>query len=109
MPALLAIEPQREESTMQTQWMKRKLWLTSLGAVALLTACGGGRSDNSYNEPPAVAKVAGSDLPVTVEQSTMGLIDFAKAQVATTSETNDPLLLGEAKLATDDGAEPSDV
>ena len=95
---------------MQTQWMKRKLWLTSLATIALLTACGGsGNPASSSYEPPPVAKVAGSDLPVTVEQSTMGVIDFAKAQIAATSETTDPLLLGEAKLATDDGTEPSDV
>ncbi len=91
---------------MQTQWMKRNLWLTALGAAALLTACGGGGS-SSY--PPAATLVVGTDLPVAVEQSAQGLIDFAKTQVASPSETGDPLLLGEAKLAVDDSAEPSDV
>lgn len=94
---------------MQTQWMKRKLWLSSLAAVALLTACGGGSSYSSNNEPPPVSLVAGSNLPTTVEQSVMGVIDFAKTQITATSETTDPLLLGDAKLAVDDGAEPSDV
>jgi len=46
---------------------------------------------------------------VTVEQSATGVVDFAKTQLAATSETSDPLVLGEAKLATDDASEPADI
>ena len=83
----------------------KKLWLTALGTVALLTACGGGSS--SYSADAGLVK--DTDLPSAVEQSTKGLIDFAKSQLTATSETTEPLVIGDAKLAVDDTAEPSDV
>ena len=87
---------------MQTQGKKRNLWLSAMALTALLTACGG--SGN-----PGVSLVPGTDLPVAVEQSTMGVVDFAKGQIAAPSETSEPLLLGDAKLAVDDQAEPADI
>ena len=92
---------------MQTT-LTKKQWLGALGAVALLTACGGGGSGDSGTVPVATL-IKGTDLPTSVEQSTKGLIDFAKTQLTATSETTDPLVLGDAKLAIDDTAEPSDV
>ena len=80
--------------------------LCVMGGAILLAACGGGSSD-VVTAPPAL--IAGTDLPMAVEQSTTGLIAFAKTQLAATSETSDPLIVGNAKLATDDSAEPSDV
>lgn len=79
-------------------------WLAALGTVALLTACGGGSTT-----PAGPALVMGTDVPITVEQSATGVVEFAKTQLAATSETSDPLILGEAKLATDDAAEPADI
>lgn len=84
--------------------LRKQLLLVALGTIALLTACGGGSSEPA---PPAV--VAGTDLPVAVEQSVKGVIDYAKAQIAATSETSDPQIIGNAKLFTDDTAEPSDI
>jgi uncharacterized lipoprotein YbaY len=85
---------------------RKQLLLVALGTVALLAACGGG-GGSSEPAPPAV--VAGTDLPVAVEQSVKGVIDYAKAQIAATSETSDPQIIGNAKLFTDDTAEPSDI
>ena len=87
--------------------IKKTRWVAvAVGAVALLAACGGGNDSVTHTGP---ALVMGTDVPVTVEQSASGVIDFAKAQLLTTSETNEPLLLGDAKLATDDSAEPADI
>lgn len=82
-------------------------WLAVAGTTALLAACGGGGSTDTAQAP--VMLVAGTDVPVAVEQSTKGVVDFAKTQLAATSETSEPLVIGNAKLATDDAAEPSDI
>lgn len=79
-------------------------WLAAMGAATLLAACGGGSTT-----PEGPTLVVGTDVPVTVEQSATGLVDFAKTQLAATSETSDPLLLGDAKLATDDTGEPAEI
>lgn len=92
---------------MQTSTLNVKQCLTALGTVALLTACGGGGGSTATT--PGAGLVAGTDLPISVEQSAKGVIDFAKMQLTTTSETTEPLVVGDAKLAIDDMAEPSDV
>ena len=92
-----------------TKTLKTRL-LLAIGTVAVLTACGGGNNDVATpTPPPGPVLVMGTDLPVTVEQSAAGLVDFAKMQLTATSESTDPLIVGEAKLAIDDAAEPSDV
>ncbi len=93
---------------MQTSILKVKHCLAALGTVALLTACGGG-STASTPTPPGAGLVAGTDLPTSVEQSANGVVDFAKTQLTATSDTTEPLVVGDAKLAVDDTAEPSDV
>ena len=95
---------------MQTSTLSMKHCLTALGAVALLTACGGGGGSTASTPTPAGAGlVSGTDLPASVEQSAKGVVDFAKTQLTATSETTEPLVVGDAKLAVDDTAEPSDV
>ena len=95
---------------MQTRTMKQQWLAVVVGAASLLTACGGGSGSSYVAAPPAgPTVVAGTDVPVAVEQSTAGVISFAKTQLTATSESGDPLVMGDAKLATDDTAEPSDV
>ena len=93
-----------------TKTLKTRMLLVA-GTIALLTACGSSNDDVVTTPPPMPGQVlvAGTDLPATVEQSALGLFDFAKTQLTATSDTSDPLMVGEAKLAVDDAAEPSDV
>lgn len=92
-----------------TKNLRTRLLLVA-GTIAALTACGGANDGVATPTPmPGPTLVMGTDLPTTVEQSAMGLVDFAKTQITATSETTDPLVVGEAKLAVDDTAEPSDV
>lgn len=93
---------------MQTPTLNVKQCLTALGTLALLTACGGG-GGSTATTPTTPNLVAGTDLPTSVEQSAKGVVDFAKTQLTATSETSEPLVVGDAKLAVDDTAEPSDV
>lgn len=79
-------------------------WLVAVGAATLLAACGGGGGSSA-----GPTLIVGTDVPVTVEQSATGLVDFAKTQLAATSETSDPLVLGDAKLAIDDTGEPAEI
>ncbi len=79
-------------------------------AAALLAACGGGGGSSAVANPPADSGlIAGTDLPVAVQQSGSALLDFAKTQLAATSDKTDPLLVGDAKLAADDTAEPAGI
>lgn len=79
----------------------------TVATVGLLAACGGGGDDGV----PAQQFVVGTDnmVPIGVEQNVGDVIAFAKAQIAATSDTTDPVLLADVKLATDDTAEPADI
>jgi hypothetical protein len=84
--------------------------LMAVAAAALLAACGGGGTSTVVATPPAgPAVVAGTDVPVDVQQSTTALVDYAKTQLAATSDKAEPVALGDAKLATSDSDEPSDI
>lgn len=96
---------------MQTT-LKKQLLLVALGTVALLTACGGGSSYDASTPPPSMTPpppVAVVDLPASASQSVEGVITYAKAQLAATSETSDPQNLGTAALFTDETSEPSAI
>lgn len=75
----------------------------SLLLVTLLTACGGA------NGPAPVATVSGTDVPVAATTSAAAVVSFAQEQITKTSESTEPLKLGDAVLAVDDTAEPAPV
>lgn len=80
--------------------------LASTGLViGLLTACGGGSNDYVATTPT----VTGTDVPVAATTSSAAVVTFAQDQQAKTSESSDPLVLGNAMLAVDDTAEPAPV
>ena len=83
-----------------------KAFLVALAAVGLLTACGGDSNDPATPSGPFVA---GTEVPVDVEKNVSDVIGFSKQQIAATSDGTDPVLVGDAKLATDDMAEPTDI
>ncbi len=78
---------------------------TLVGAILLMSGCGGGGGDG----PPPIALFSGSEVPVSATQSAAGAVAFVAQQQAATSDSTDPVVLGDAVLATDDSAEPSDV
>ncbi len=85
-----------------------------LATVAMLAGCFGGGGDDAAPvvpaPPPPPTNVSGTDLPIVVTTSVTELTTFAKSQQTATSDSTDPLLLGDATLlASDDAAEPGDV
>ncbi len=74
-------------------------------AVGLLAACGG----DGDGTPATSPFVAGTEVPIGVEQNVGDVIAFAKQQIAATSDSTDPVLIGDARVATDDTADPADI
>lgn len=79
---------------------------TLLGAILLMSGCGGGGGSDG---PPPIAFVNGTDVPVSATQSADAAVAFVAQLQAADSDSSDPRELGDAVLATDDSAEPSDV
>lgn len=71
-----------------------------LAAAAFLAACG------SNGDGPA-ASTSTTDVPASAQSSVSGLIDYINSLIAMTSETSEPVRLGDATLPTDDTALPS--
>lgn len=82
----------------------RKLWLPLLlGAVVVLSACGGGGGDGV---DPAGVDVATPAQP-DIGQGVSALLDFMRSLIAGTSETSDPIDINPLTLAVDDTADAS--
>ena len=85
-----------------------KYTLPSVLAIGLLTACGGGGGDGGGD--PGAAYVAGTtEVPAGVETRVGDVITFAKAQIANTSDSRDPVVLADTLLASSDSEEPADI
>jgi hypothetical protein len=55
---------------------------------------------------PAVAYVAGTDIPVTATETPAGLVSFANLSVAGGDDSAEPFVVGDAVLATSETDEP---
>ncbi len=88
--------------------------LAALATTVLLAACGGGSDgggggggDNNGGTPPGGPPVIGaSEVPASAQQSAVGAFNFVAATAATKSETDEPLRVGDATLATSDSDDP---
>ncbi|APW37069.1 hypothetical protein RD110_07560 [Rhodoferax koreense] len=76
-------------------------------ATIALGACGGGGGGGGTASGGGF--VDGTEVPVGVEQGIKDVIAFARQLIAATSETSEPVLLGNAKLATSESDEPADL
>ena len=71
-------------------------------ALGWLAGCGGGGDGT-----PVAQFVPGSEVPVGAEARVDEVISFTKAQIADTSDSRDPVLLGDAVLAASESDEPA--
>lgn len=69
-------------------------------SVALVTACGGGSGGPAV--PPAPTNVSGTDVPLSATQDPNAAFQFVSTVAARNSDTADPLVVGDATLATTD-------
>lgn len=74
-----------------------------LATTVALVACGGGGGS------AADLPVAGSDVPTKATLSAGEATAFVSSTLASSSETAEPIAVGEVVLATSDTAEPADV
>jgi hypothetical protein len=72
-------------------------------AGMLLAACGGGSDGDGGTADPLVA---GTDVPVSATTSSAGAFAFVKSVAATSSNTAEPIVVGDAVLATSNTDEP---
>jgi hypothetical protein len=73
------------------------------GTALLLASCGGGGGDSPVpSDPP----IAGTDVPLSATTSSAGALAFVKSVAATSDNTANPIVVGDAVLATSDTDEP---
>ena len=73
--------------------------LAAFVVAAAMVGCGSGS-----DESPSVAT---TDVPSSAQQSISGLIAYLNELIGTSSDTTEPVLVGDAVLPTDDTAEAS--
>lgn len=71
-------------------------------SAALVTACGGGGGGEIASGPPTVS---GTDVPLSATQDSHAATQFV-ASVAAKSDSSDPIVVGDATLATSETDEP---
>jgi hypothetical protein len=90
----------------------RRFQLTGATAFALtilaLAACGGG-GGSADSGGAGGAGAAGSQMPGSAQQSASGLVAFLKELIGQTSDTTEPVVLGDAVLPGDDTSAPEPV
>lgn len=82
--------------------MKKMLGIAFVSAAALLlAACGSSDGDD------AAAPTVTTDVPASATQDSAGLLAFANQQIGSSSDTGEPIVVGDAVLPVDDTTETS--
>ena len=84
--------------------MKRLFLASAVASCAALTACGGG---GGGGQTPAPGTGGNSSVPDSALSSIGGLTDYIKQLIGMTSDTSEPVAVGDAKLPTSETSEPS--
>jgi hypothetical protein len=87
--------------------MKTKTWRLAPVSVAigtlLIAACGGGGGGET---PVTNPNVTGTDVPLSATTSSAGALAFVRSVSTTIVENAEPLVVGDATLATSETDEP---
>lgn len=81
-----------------------------LAIAAAVSGCGGG-GGNAVVEtpPPSTPPVATSEVPASAGASAAGATAFVRSVAATPSDATEPLVVGDATLATSETDEPENL
>lgn len=87
----------------------KKLIAISLGAAALAIAgCGSSDSNDTGAGTGTGTTTGASDVPSSALQSSQGLVSYLQQQIdSSTSDTGEPVVVGDVVLPTDDSTETS--
>lgn len=83
--------------------MNAKMLLVLAAVAASLAGCGGGGGGGSSG---GTGLAAGGGIPDSALSSVPALVAYLQQLIAATSETGEPVDLGNARLPVDDNAEP---
>ena len=96
--------------------------LAASASALVLAACGGGSDDNSVaanpgagaNTPPVIVPPVNPNVPntgvlLTATQTASGAFAFTNTTASTQDDTGDPIVVGDATLATSDTDEPTAI
>jgi hypothetical protein len=78
--------------------------LSVVAGVLLLAACGGGGGGGT--PAPSDPPVAGTEVPTSATTSSAGAFAFVNSVSASSDNTAEPLIVGDATLAVSDTDEP---
>ena len=85
--------------------MKKMLGIAFVSAAVLALAACGSSGDDAPAAP--AAPVVTTDIPSSATANAAGLLAFANAQIAASSDSSEPILVGDATLPVDDTTETS--
>ena len=77
-----------------------------IAVSALLGACGSSGGDDPVAAPGTAAPGTAADLPASARESVTGLLAYVNELIGGTSETGEPVRVGDADLPTSDSTEP---
>ncbi len=82
--------------------------VAAAACALVMTACGGGDGEGIVSGTPVAGDpaVPGSDVPLSATTSPAAALAFVKGVAVTTSDTADPITVGNAVLATSETDEP---
>lgn len=89
-------------NTPRTLHVRRLAAVAALASALAVAGCGGGSDGPSVTAAPGVELVPGTAVPVSATSSVAGVIAFLMQLIAGTSETSDPIAVGDAVLRTSD-------
>jgi hypothetical protein len=82
--------------------------VAAAACALVMTACGGGDGDGPVSGTPVAGDpaVPGSDVPLSATTSSAAALAFVKGVAAASSDTADPITVGDALLASSETDEP---